>query len=383
MKDNNLDILLKSALSSSFVPDHELDLRIIQKAGEIELIGSRNTKKIPALVIVFSILLFCCVTAFAAWRFLSPKDIALEYGDKELSEAFKSKDAIFLDESQTYGDYTITLLGCVTGSDISNFAAQGYNIKSDKTYAVVAISRTDRTPMPDISSAEYAETSFFVSPLVQGLNPMKHNIVTMNGGYSEIINNGIMYRMIECDNVEIFSDRKIYICVTNTVFYDNNAYIFNESTGEIAVNSEYKGMNLLFDLPLDKQKADKEAADEYLRKRDNSLFNNETDIIDEAAPQEESSTEVTEPIDIVKEILDNWTLICEKRITPDEEGKVYYSFKKKNGHMTTGVIVVNAVFPDGATGYSKDVWYTGGDELVNAYLTYKDKNGDIIVSMYE
>ena len=256
MDDNELDILLKNALHSDFVPDHELDLRIIQKIGKRENMGKKRIGKIPVLIIACCILLFCSVTAFAAWKFLAPKDIAMEHGDKQLSEAFKSEDAILMDESQTYDDYTITLLGTVTGRNITDFVTEGDNVNPNRTYAVIAISKTDGTPMPDTSSAEYGKTPFLVSPLIQGLNPRKYNIVTMDGGYSEIIKDGIMYRMIECDNVEIFADKKIYLCVTNTVFFDTDAYIFDEDTGEITVNSEYNGMNLLFDLPLNKNKAD-------------------------------------------------------------------------------------------------------------------------------
>lgn len=397
MDDSEADILLKNALRSDFVPDCELDSRIIQKAEERESMGVKRIRKIPVLIIVCCALLFCSVTAFAAWRFLAPKDIAMEYGDKQLAEAFESEDAVLMEESQTYGDYTVTLLGTVSGRSITDFVTEGDEVSPDRTYAVVAISRTDGTSMPDTSSNEYGRTPFLVSPLVQGLNPRKYNIVTMHGGYSEIIKYGIMYRMIECDNVEIFADRKVYLCVTNTVFYDNNAYVFNEDTGEITVNSEYDGMNLLFDLPLNKDKADKEAAGQYLEGSGNALYQEdetdaadkvavreETDVIDKAILQEEKDTKDAEPVDIVKEILDNWTFASEQKLTPDKEGKVYYSFKKKNGGISSGIIVVDALFAEDETGYSKDVWRTSADgEFFNAFLTYKDENGDIIVSMYE
>ena len=383
MDDNKLDILLKNALHSDFVPDHELDLRIIQKIGKRENMGKKRIGKIPVLIIACCILLFCSVTAFAAWKFLAPKDIAMEHGDKQLSEAFKSEDAILMDESQTYDDYTITLLGTVTGRNITDFVTEGDNVNPNRTYAVIAISKTDGTPMPDTSSAEYGKTPFLVSPLIQGLNPRKYNIVTMDGGYSEIIKDGIMYRMIECDNVEIFADKKIYLCVTNTVFFDTDAYIFDEDTGEITVNSEYNGMNLLFDLPLNKNKADKEAAEQYLEEFNNAWAQEGTDVIDEAIPQEKKDTEGIEQFDIVKEILDNWTFVSEQKLTPDEEGKVYYSFEKKNEGLSTGMIVVDALFAGEETGYSKAVWRSESEELFNAFLTYKDENGDIIVSMYE
>jgi hypothetical protein len=70
--------------------------------------------------------------------------------------------------------------------------------------------------------------------------------------------------MIECDNIELFADRSIYLCVMDTPFYNVEAYNYDEKTGEITVNENYTGMNLLFNLPLDKAKADPEAASKYL-----------------------------------------------------------------------------------------------------------------------
>ena len=197
-----------------------------------------------------------------------------------------------------------------------------------------------------------------------------------------------------CTYVGIFADRKIYLCVTNTVFYDGDAYNFNEDTGEINANSEYKGVNLLFDLPLNKDKADNEAAERYLEGL-NKVYQDGADAADEAAPQEgtgvdktlsqgENDSKDAEPCDLVKDILDNWTFVSEQRLTPDEEGKVYFSFEKKNGGSSTAIISVDALFAENETGYSKDVWRTSdGDEHTYAFLTYRDENGDIIESVYE
>lgn len=394
MNDNELDILLKNALHSDFVPDRGLDLQITQNAEKRERLGAKRIRPILVFIMVFCALLFCSVVAFAAWKLLAPKDIALGYGDKQLAKAFESEDAILMDESQAYGDYTVTLLGTVSGKNITDFAAEGDNVNPDKTYATVAIARTDGTPIPGPSSAEYGKPPFFVSPLVQGLNPQKYNIVTMQGGYSEIVKDGILYRIIECDNVEIFADRRIYLCVTNSLFYDRDAYNYNKDTGEISVNNGYKGMNLLFDLPLNKDKANNDAAERYLKGLD-KVCQDGSDAADKAVPQEvtgenktisqgENDSEDAEPCGLVKEILDNWTFVSEQRSTPDEEGKVYFSFKKKNGGSSATIISVNELFAENETGYSKDVWRTSdGDEHTYAFLTYRDENGEIIQYVYE
>ena len=392
MDDKQLDILLKNTLKSDYIPDYQLDLQIINKEKEKGNKRLKGLREIPVFLIVCCALLFFSVSAFAAWRLLSPRDVAMHIGDKQLSKAFDSKDAILMNESLKYGDYTITLLGTVTGRNITNFVTEGDTVSPDRTYAVVAISRTDGIPMPGTSSEEYGKTPFFVSPLIQGLDPRKYNIITMNGGYSEITKDGIMYRIIACDNVEIFADRKNYICVTNTVFYENNAFIYNEDTGEISINTKYTGMNLLFDLHLNKNKADKEAAEKYLEGINKTLYDGSTDKLTEQKKSGGTDKTVLKGEEYAKgpeapykleEILDSWTFVTEQRVTPDKDGMVSYSFKDKNGGSSGGTIASNALFAKNETGYSKLVSFSKADEHTEAFLVYKEKNGDITISMYE
>lgn len=120
--------------------------------------------------------------------------------------------------------------------------------------------------MPATSEPEYGQDPFFVSPLIKGLKPWQVNITTMNGGYSEAVIDGIMYRLIECDGVEMFADRGVYLAVSNgSSFFSKDAFAYNESTGEISANNDYKGTAILFELPLDPTKADPVKAESYLQ----------------------------------------------------------------------------------------------------------------------
>jgi len=40
----------------------------------------------------------------------------------------------------------------------------------------------------------------------------------MNGGYAQTVVDGVCYRIAECDNVECFADRKLYLCVMDDAF---------------------------------------------------------------------------------------------------------------------------------------------------------------------
>ena len=142
--------------------------------------------------------------------------------------------------------------------------------------------------MPDTMEDSYGELEFFASPLMGGYQPAFYNIASMSGNYADITEDGVLYRLLECDNVEIFADHTLYLCIAEGVFYNTEAYNYDEVTGEISRNEEYEGLNALFLLPIDVSKADPVKAAEYI-----SGFEMESDIVEEKVSVEE---EILEPI---------------------------------------------------------------------------------------
>ncbi len=67
-----------------------------------------------------------------------------------------------------------------------------------------------------------------------------------------------MYRIIECDSLEMFADRGLTLIVSSTDFYSNEAFDYNEAAGTVSPNPDFDGVNLIFDLPLDTANADYE-----------------------------------------------------------------------------------------------------------------------------
>lgn len=261
--DKQIDMLLKQALSDVKEPDALLNQEIISKVKENN--GMSKKRKMPMVAAAVLAILVLSGTAYAASRFLGTEKVAEKFENYKLADAFKSKDAVSINQTVQEGKYDITLLGIVSGSGISDFISTGDGeVLLDRTYAVVAIANTDGTPMPSTSDDNYGKEPFFVSPLIKGLNPWQYNVVTMNGGYQDIVEDGIMYRLMECNNVEMFADRGIYLCVSDTVFYNVDAYNYDEVTGEITPNPQYEGVNVLFDLPIDVSKADHQKADAYI-----------------------------------------------------------------------------------------------------------------------
>lgn len=305
--ENKLDKMLKTALSADFLPKKSINDEILERAKEKSDMSKTGNKKVKIAVIACAAAAVCTLTAAAAYRLLSPSEAAERVDNPALSQAFESEDAVLTGETRTDGEYSVTFLGAVSGknSTISdNLYFLNGELLDERTYAVVAISRTDGKPMED--------KNLFVTPFIKGLDPLRYNIVTMKGGYRGFTENGVVYRIINCDNIEMFADMGLYIGVSDAkgVFFDRDAYIYNAETGEITENPDFEGLNLLFELPIDISKADPEAAAKYISEKESlpggsdSEGPSEGDILPEPEVTDETVSELYE-----------WEL--------DDEGAVY------------------------------------------------------------
>lgn len=265
----DIDTLLKQALTPTDEPDFWLNQNILRQVKETKMYRKKEGRIQAAALVAAAVVLGAgCVTAYGAWKYLAPEKAAEKLNDAKLADAFQGKDAAAINEIQTIGKYRVTLLGIVSGKDISS--AQYKPIRygetiDDRTYALIAIEYADGTPMPDTSDLYENNLSFFVSPLIKGYDPSWYNMMTMSGSCSAFTENGILYKMAECNNVEMFADCGLYLCVSDSSLYDPQAYHYDEATGEISRNEDYDGLNALFVLPIDASKADPAAAAEYLK----------------------------------------------------------------------------------------------------------------------
>jgi hypothetical protein len=267
----NIDILLRKALSQSEKPDTEL----LEKVKNYELIKEekhimKNTilkssfRRITAAVVALFTL--TTVIVVAAWNLniLKPSEVADMFGEDVLSGAFDSEDAVNINSSVTSGNYTFTLLSVLSGKELRDKSYYNSETQDDRTYAVVAIQNADGTPMSFDYIYGEPGVSFFASPLVKGLKPWLVNALTLHGGYSETIADGVLYRILECDTVAMFADRGLYFAISTSIFFNKDAFIYDEQTGEITANPDFDGASVIFNLPLDKSLADPEKAEEYL-----------------------------------------------------------------------------------------------------------------------
>ena len=193
------------------------------------------------------------VTAYAAIT-LAPRDVAQRAGNEALAAAFEGEDAITVNETKTVGDYNVTLMGLVSGTGLSRVESLPDSVDQDKTYAVLAYARTDGADItegvPDLT----------VSPLVEGYAPWRLNAWTLGGGVSSFAQEGVLYYLFECDNMEPFADHTVYLAVYPGTHTPPSAELFGfeDATGVITS----KGEAALFSLPLDESKANAQKAEE-------------------------------------------------------------------------------------------------------------------------
>lgn len=293
MTDEKLDLILKQALSPE-IDDCDVKIKTMdmeRKENMINYEKNKNFKKssvkswkhAAVAAAAIAVTMVSSITAYAAWRYFSAKDVAAEIADNRLAQEFEQNNWMDECETQTYGNYDITLLGIVSGDEISSHLSKtdSGEIDGDKTYMAVAIAHSDGTPMPDSSKTD--EEQFYVSPYIEGLDPARYNASVLGGNNTLFVSDGIQYRMLETDNIECFADRKIYIGVSDGEAYDDKAYVYDSVSGDISRNESYEGVNALFTLSIDSNLADQKKAAEVIAAMDNYEAGGEyTEILSEA-----------------------------------------------------------------------------------------------------
>ena len=257
-------------------------------------------------------------------------------------------------------------------------------ILSDRSYIATAITRTDGNPMPEnLSDAAYDNMRFFISPLIQGCDPMRVNIVSMDGVYTEFVQDGTLYRLTECSNIEIFADRTVYLCVSDadqsSAFgYNEEAYTFDNTTGAISRRENYEGVNALFVLPLDKELADPEAAEEYL----SALEPDEESGDDYAAWSREADAFMSE---ITPENIEQYADRIEEsvHVFGPEEDEVWYDYTMPDGEHIRRLMSREREFPDGRTGMSDRIAYFDYEIDALKIVTFTlNKDGTVTGAVY-
>jgi len=273
----NRDDYRKAFGALSFSADFEERTADLLRARARELEKERNdmtfgkTKKMVVLIAACIALLAVSVSAAVAW--LTPAQVAEEYGQPLLAEAFDGPDAIAINETVESGDFAITLLGLVSGR---NLDVLNQDLEADHTYSVLALRRLDGTPL---ETQTFDFISYTMTPLVAGCPPTAVNNWTMDAGASGHAVDGVYYYLLDTKSIEMFADHTVYMA-----FYEggvpNNTIFAVAEDGTIAFAEDFEGVQALFTLPLDPSKADPAAAEAFLAENDMGWSNERAPVED-------------------------------------------------------------------------------------------------------
>ena len=222
-----------------------------------------KTKKIAVLAAACIALLAVSVSAAYAW--LTPAQVAEEHDQPLLAEAFEGPDAIEINETVESGDFSITLLGLVSGR---NLDVLNQDLEKDHTYSVLALRRLDGTPL---ENETFDFSGYTMTPLVAGCSPAAVNNWTLDAGVSLLEQDGVLYYLLDTQNIEMFADHTVYMAFYQGRMPDQDIFTIAED-GTIAFAESFEGPQALFTLPLDESKADPAAVEQFM---DESGFDRE------------------------------------------------------------------------------------------------------------
>lgn len=379
-----IDRLLKKALQPADEADFWLNQKILshevlQDVKEMDTM--KKSRKFSPAAIAGCLLGICLLSAtgIAAQKYLTANEVVGKLGDQKLEKEFSKKKTKNALQKQSSHGMDFSFLGIVSGDKISDqLYLSNEDVRTDRSYAVMAIEYSDGRKMPEkVADIQDEDRTFFVSPFIEGYNPAQHNITTMNGGYSEMVEDGILYRLVECDNVEIFAKHKLYLAVQSGTFYDADAYHYDQKSGKITRNGNYEGVNLLFDLPIDESKGDEEAVKAYQEAQKEAMEQED----DEEIPEDAGDKAVKKFMKkLTPENIDQYAKPVEstrQTVKPDKDGCISVKYSVKGRGSGKATTAVEYLFPDGKCGMSPDFGCSYGEDglddlIIDTYTLNED-----------
>ena len=374
--DKELDEILRCALTQKTEPDAALQRKVLEKWKENH---EMKLKKWQVAAVTAACVLVAAVPVTAAVHYLNAGKVAEELGYGKLAKAFEEDDAIEINKSQTVGGYVITLIGVTSGKGLGQ-TEWNPDCDADSTYLVVSVEKEDGTPV----NKENADL-FTVEPFIKGYAPYQVNPLyadDASGATWEVID-GVQYMLFGVGNLVYLADHPMYVCVTDDIMYYKEMYHYDEKTGEITRNENYKGVNALFDLQLDASKADKAKAEEYLKQFEK--FGSAADTQEE----ENADQRTQEYVDFVKngdwkaKIKDAELKLGPTEVKRDKNGEcpfeMEYGLKADDGSECSGTLFFyDADFIDGA---AVQVQGFGGDDTFYEQISVAEKTDDDTVTV--
>lgn len=375
----NIDELLYETLQENEEPSTMLNRQILKKAylEESRMKTRKINKGAVAAAVALGIVVAGTGTTYAAYKYLHPSQIAQQISDNNaLSKAFESKDAVEVGETQTTNGYDVTLLGMVTGKGLEPYVPKekSKEIKTENSYAAFAIAKSDGSAMED--------RNFCIAPMIGGVSLDEGNAATLGVLDTWFVQDGILYELVACDNLQIFADRGVWLSVVDSFGNETAAFQMDSESGAYSKVESYHGTAALFQLPFDAAKADVSAAEEYLADIRNNA-KNEADGQNGAADEFANFSDENE----LSEKIQNFT----KNITPDnideyfdrDENTVFTAIPDENNWMEFGsrYLKEEEMTYNGGAGYL-DNWIQDGEDFAITSISTSECDDNSGITLY-
>lgn len=399
----HMDDILKQALTPKDEPEFWLNQNILAQSKEGTRMKKKNMNQKKFATIVCSmalVLIIGSISVYAAWKYLMPDQVidemsqqyeqsAWEFGD--LKDAFSEENAVWINETQSYGGFDVTLLGVTSGENLTNYKyITDDTEQTDRTYILFAVEHESLT----LESSRDFEGYFDIFPVVMGYDYEKYNGLFLSGsGGREFKKDGVLYYMFECNNLEKFADHDIYMCVTDDIGFTEYSYLYDNDKNLLARNTEYEGLNALFSVPLDPAKANPKAVADAIKEADDARQKNLEKENLPLTPGEKALQEAYAFLEQItpENITDYATPLTQENaiqtFTPDSQGRVHLdiSFEYKGFlNESHAKLPLTHMFPDGAAYYitsSGAQNYNLDSLLIELYTLNED--GTVTLQFYE
>ncbi len=376
-----LDEILYTSLRPEEEPGTELNRQILQEWSKEEDEMTRfNYKKKIAAAITICVLAGGGMTTYAAYHFLNPAQVVQTATQNDaLMKAFEGKDAILVNDTQSTNGYDISLLGLVSGDNLQLFVPEDTkeSIEKSHTYAAIAVAKSDGTPMDD--------RHFCISPVVNGVSLLDANIATLSGTATWFLQDGIVYQLIECDNLEMFADKGVNLGVVDDFGDETRAFTMDEQTGVYSRVNDYSNTNALFTLPLDASKANPEEAEKYLNAVKERQNVDEDDTASEDAEDFEKLAYRYASLITEDNVANYFSPIGTATAKPDADGNIEFNVKAEGGEYSIQEFAIkhlvdqNCGYYVGSIGESEEVT----DDLSNMimYTITENEDGSFTITL--
>lgn len=190
------------------------------------------------------------------------------------------ENEVFINVTQTGGDYIFTLESIIPAEQLRNRLVSGSLARGDMVfewqvnveyYALVRISRTDGQPMRD---EEGGDPFFHFHRYIEGYSPFAVNMCLEGDGAFTVMDGDTMIYAVNVTQLVAFADRTLVLCpVDIDGDYDCTEHLYAAKDEPITRKDTAPATAVLLTFDLPDSMADKNAQQELLNGRE-EMFNN-------------------------------------------------------------------------------------------------------------